>query len=102
MVGYIVGSPRLYTEVACLHCCRLLKALACLPVCLAVSLALLDEQVTLYQQGLEEQPSDKGTGDAEDAGGGSSGEEKLGRMSFVDLAGSERAQRTGNVGVRLK
>lgn len=29
-------------------------------------------------------------------------ETKLGRMSFVDLAGSERAQRTGNVGVRLK
>lgn len=29
-------------------------------------------------------------------------EERLGRMSFVDLAGSERAQRTGNVGIRLK
>eukprot|EP00887_Chlorella_sp_A99_P004608 scaffold4.g4608.t1 len=29
-------------------------------------------------------------------------EERLGRLSFVDLAGSERAQRTGNVGVRLK
>jgi hypothetical protein len=28
--------------------------------------------------------------------------ERLGRMSFVDLAGSERAQRTGNVGIRLK
>ena len=29
-------------------------------------------------------------------------EDRLGRLSFVDLAGSERAQRTGNVGVRLK
>ncbi|GAB4824165.1 hypothetical protein N2152v2_011211 [Parachlorella kessleri] len=29
-------------------------------------------------------------------------EQRLGRLSFVDLAGSERAQRTGNVGVRLK
>ena len=28
--------------------------------------------------------------------------ERLGRMAFVDLAGSERAQRTGNVGIRLK
>ncbi|KFM26537.1 Kinesin-like protein KIF19 [Auxenochlorella protothecoides] len=28
--------------------------------------------------------------------------ERLGTMSFVDLAGSERAQRTGNVGLRLK
>jgi len=29
-------------------------------------------------------------------------EKRLGRIAFVDLAGSERAQRTGNVGVRLK
>lgn len=29
-------------------------------------------------------------------------EQRLGRIAFVDLAGSERAQRTGNVGVRLK
>lgn len=28
--------------------------------------------------------------------------QRLGRMAFVDLAGSERAQRTGNVGIRLK
>ena len=28
--------------------------------------------------------------------------ERLGKISFVDLAGSERAQRTGNVGIRLK
>lgn len=28
--------------------------------------------------------------------------DRLGHMSFVDLAGSERAQRTGNVGLRLK
>lgn len=27
---------------------------------------------------------------------------RIGRLSFVDLAGSERANRTGNVGVRLK
>ena len=27
---------------------------------------------------------------------------KAGRLSFVDLAGSERADRTGNVGARLK
>jgi len=59
-------------------------------------------QVTLYQQGLEGQDSE-GSGSGEEAEeGGSSGEERLGRISFVDLAGSERAQRTGNVGVRLK
>ena len=27
---------------------------------------------------------------------------QAGRLSFVDLAGSERANRTGNVGARLK
>jgi hypothetical protein len=27
---------------------------------------------------------------------------RVGRLSFVDLAGSERANRTGNVGARLK
>lgn len=27
---------------------------------------------------------------------------QVGRLSFVDLAGSERANRTGNVGARLK
>lgn len=59
-------------------------------------------QIALYQQGLDAQASDEASadGEAEEAGGG--GEEKLGRISFVDLAGSERAQRTGNVGVRLK
>lgn len=49
-------------------------------------------------------------GGSEDSGGSTfpaqgtegEGEERLGRVSFVDLAGSERAQRTGNVGVRLK
>ena len=44
--------------------------------------------------------------DSEPEEGGEGGEgtfaARLGRMSFVDLAGSERAQRTGNVGVRLK
>lgn len=38
---------------------------------------------------------------AEDQGGAVQ-VERLGRMAFVDLAGSERAQRTGNIGVRLK
>ena len=38
----------------------------------------------------------------EEGEGGRAEEERLGRLSFVDLAGSERAQRTGNVGVRLK
>ena len=28
--------------------------------------------------------------------------QRVGRLSFVDLAGSERANRTGNVGARLK
>lgn len=58
-------------------------------------------QVTLYQQGLEGQDSERsGSGQESEEGVGS--EERLGRISFVDLAGSERAQRTGNVGVRLK
>ena len=37
-------------------------------------------------------------------GKGEEGEEarRVGRLSFVDLAGSERANRTGNVGARLK
>jgi hypothetical protein len=39
----------------------------------------------------------EGTGDQQEEA-----EDRLGRLSFVDLAGSERAQRTGNVGVRLK
>jgi len=30
------------------------------------------------------------------------GSGRVGRLSFVDLAGSERANRTGNVGARLK
>ena len=60
-------------------------------------------QVTLYQLGLDEQSSEEGGGGGgAEEGRGRCGEEKLGRMSFVDLAGSERAQRTGNVGVRLK
>lgn len=59
--------------------------------------------VTLYQLGLDEQSSEEGGGGGgAEEGRGRCGEEKLGRMSFVDLAGSERAQRTGNVGVRLK
>ncbi|PRW57364.1 Kinesin KIF19 [Chlorella sorokiniana] len=58
--------------------------------------------ITLYQQGLEGQDSE-GSGSGEEAEEGvGGGEERLGRISFVDLAGSERAQRTGNVGVRLK
>ena len=46
-------------------------------------------QVTLYQTS---------------AGKAAEGEEarRVGRLSFVDLAGSERANRTGNVGARLK
>ena len=39
-------------------------------------------------------PSNKGNADRN--------VERLGRMAFVDLAGSERAQRTGNIGIRLK
>ncbi|KAL4448014.1 hypothetical protein ABPG75_005233 [Micractinium tetrahymenae] len=58
--------------------------------------------ITLYQLGLDAQSSEEGSDGVGEEGGGRSGEEKLGRMSFVDLAGSERAQRTGNVGVRLK
>ncbi|PSC76545.1 Kinesin KIF19 [Micractinium conductrix] len=50
--------------------------------------------ITLYQEAPE--------GHCSQEGGEDGCEEKLGRMSFVDLAGSERAQRTGNVGVRLK
>ncbi|KAI3438404.1 hypothetical protein D9Q98_000836 [Chlorella vulgaris] len=61
--------------------------------------------VTLYQQGAEREgsPGVEGYGcrDEEEAGS-EAGEQKLGRIAFVDLAGSERAQRTGNVGVRLK
>ena len=58
-------------------------------------------QVMLYQQGAEGQSSEAASGEnaEEDVEGG---EERLGRISFVDLAGSERAQRTGNVGMRLK
>ena len=44
-------------------------------------------------------------GDVAGDGGGEGGDVaagQLGRLAFVDLAGSERAQRTGNVGVRLK
>lgn len=39
-----------------------------------------------------------------DATGAANSDEaqRVGRLSFVDLAGSERANRTGNVGVRLK
>ena len=56
--------------------------------------ALCCLQITLYQEAPE--------GHCSQEGGEDGCEEKLGRMSFVDLAGSERAQRTGNVGVRLK
>lgn len=59
-------------------------------------------QVTLYQQGLEGQDSEASGSGEESEEGVAGGEERLGRISFVDLAGSERAQRTGNVGVRLK
>ena len=55
-------------------------------------------QLTLYQRGAEPAAASDGE-EGEEAG---AGQEKLGRISFVDLAGSERAQRTGNVGVRLK
>ncbi|KAL4444957.1 hypothetical protein ABPG77_004007 [Micractinium sp. CCAP 211/92] len=58
--------------------------------------------VTLYQLGLDAQSSEEGADGVPEEGDGRSGEQKLGHMSFVDLAGSERAQRTGNVGVRLK
>jgi hypothetical protein len=59
-------------------------------------------QVTLHQQGLASEASGDGGASGDEEGGGGPSEERLGRISFVDLAGSERAQRTGNVGVRLK
>lgn len=60
---------------------------------------LTPAQVTLYHPGqASDEPGDGGVSGDEEGGG----EERLGRISFVDLAGSERAQRTGNVGVRLK
>lgn len=40
--------------------------------------------------------------ECEESGEAEATVERLGRMAFVDLAGSERAQRTGNVGIRLK
>ena len=49
---------------------------------------LLCCQVALYRA--------SGSGLGEDESG------RVGRLSFVDLAGSERANRTGNVGARLK
>ena len=62
---------------------------------------LLLLQVMLYQQGSEGLAAAAAKG--EDAGDEvEDGEERFGRISFVDLAGSERAQRTGNVGMRLK
>lgn len=54
-------------------------------------------QVMLYQP---KPPAAEGGEQQEEEG--EETEERLGRLSFVDLAGSERAQRTGNVGVRLK
>ena len=54
-------------------------------------------QVVLYQPAVELCAPEEGGDPVQ-----TEGLEKLGRMSFVDLAGSERAQRTGNVGVRLK
>ena len=39
---------------------------------------------------------------ASGAGGDEEESSRVGRLSFVDLAGSERANRTGNVGARLK
>lgn len=56
--------------------------------------------MTLYQPRAAPAAADESGGDGEEVEG--EGEERLGRLSFVDLAGSERAQRTGNVGVRLK
>ena len=49
---------------------------------------LLCCQVALYRA------SSNGLGEEESG--------RVGRLSFVDLAGSERANRTGNVGARLK
>ena len=63
-------------------------------------------QVTLYQPKATGVPGAEAAtaaaAEAEGAEDAEEREERLGRLSFVDLAGSERAQRTGNVGVRLK